>query len=116
MSATKLEQEALEYLLGLDALKVGLGVRADGIRRRTLAEIFPLLRHQRALLKRAEALGQPLDPAQPFTRPGINPAAAARLDAEALRLEDDICAAWSRCLEQLHALYLTECAVVEVAP
>ena len=105
--ATKLEHEALEYVIGLDALGLGLGTNADGVRREALREVRPLLVRQAAMLRRAVALGTPVDPERPYTRPGIDEAGAATLDAQALKLDGEIDGVWVRCLERLRVVYLS---------
>jgi hypothetical protein len=77
-----------EYLLGLDGL--GLGGKGEAIWRRMMVrEVRPVLLRQRAMLDK-----------------GIR--AGADVDAEVAGLEDEVAAAYERCLEQLTALWLTE--------
>lgn len=81
--AEELELETTRYVLGLDALGLGLGAKGFAILHRCqLREIRPLLLKQRSALERGR------DP-----------------DG---RLEIEIEGAWERCLDQLKTLWLTE--------
>ncbi len=102
------ELEVVEYILGLDALGLGLGTAAHAMRKRTLIEVRPLLLRQFEHCSVAEGLGRQ----EPWTSPGIDEGRAAQLDAKGAELGRQIDAAWERCLEQLKILYLTSGAVV----
>jgi hypothetical protein len=80
--AEALELTCLESVLTLEL--IGLGGKAGAILNRCqLREVFPLLHRQRTLLQR-------------------------KLDTEAAKLDQELAAAWDRCAEQLHILWLTE--------
>lgn len=98
--ADRAELEVAEYVLGLDALGVGLGARAGELYRRCLArDVYPLVRRQKALLELGVAcVENPL--------PGEKP--SADVERQLAELDGQVEAAWRRCLEQLQTLWLTE--------
>lgn len=106
-NAMELEIEVIEYVLGLDALGLGLGNQAANIRRDALAEVGRLLRRQRPLVARALALGEPMRPESPFQWPGENPKAAETLGEQAREYDSQIDAVWVKCMDALKALYLS---------
>ncbi len=98
----ELELEVIEYVLGLDALGVGVGGEAGRIQEEAIYKIKRLLLWQKQALEIAILVTQ---------------AKAAKSDAQAHKFERDIETVWLECLERLKVLYLVSgsAPIMEIA-